>query len=159
MKKLLAITLVLGLAAAASAVPSMTVPTDVADGATASIVISSDDAVGYGAFIEMTDPAGLLSNPIIMAAAGPDASVTDPATLGVAGLWLFQAVSFNPSDPVVAGDHFSIDYTAMDDNSLVTVTLYDFDANPIQVAQIQNTPEPLTLGLLGLGGLFLRRRK
>jgi len=39
-----------------------------------------------------------------------------------------------------------------------TVQLYDGDGN-LKAAQDVTTPEPITIGLLGLGAMFLRRRK
>jgi hypothetical protein len=160
MKKLSVLILVLGLATTASAVPSLVgVPTEVADGTSATITITSGDADPYGALINMESAAAALGNLAIFPAAGPDASILDPVQLDVPGFWLFEAVSFNVADPVVAGDHFTFDYTALDGSSVVTLTLFDFDLNVISSHQIQNTPEPMTLGLLGLGGLFLRRRK
>jgi hypothetical protein len=41
----------------------------------------------------------------------------------------------------------------------VTVLLYDGDGVLLDTQVIHQIPEPMTLGLLGLGGLFLRRRK
>jgi hypothetical protein len=41
----------------------------------------------------------------------------------------------------------------------VTLTLFDVDLNVLDSQVIHQVPEPMTLALLGLGGLFLRRRK
>jgi hypothetical protein len=160
MKKLLALTLVLGLATVASAVITITpISADVPDGTSVTIVISSDNPDPYGMFLEMTDPAGTLGNAILLPAAGADGVILDPVALGVPGTWMFQALSFNIAAPIIAGDHFTIDYTANDGQSLVGITVYDFDFVQIGRIEMQNTPEPMTLGLLGLGGLFLRRRR
>ena len=159
MKKVLALTLVLGLAAVASATVTMTVPAEVENGMTDTIVITSDDASNYGGYIVITDMvAGTFTNIQILPGTGPDADAED-LSADYPGWWFFQALSTNPEVPVVPGDHFTIDYTANDDFSLVLIELYDFSENLTGTAEIQNTPEPLTLGLLGLGGLFLRRRK
>jgi hypothetical protein len=41
----------------------------------------------------------------------------------------------------------------------VILTLFDVDLNVQDVVTIHQVPEPMTFALLGLGGLFLRRRK
>jgi len=41
----------------------------------------------------------------------------------------------------------------------VVLTLFDADLGVLDSQQIHQIPEPLTFALLGLGGLFLRRRK
>lgn len=41
----------------------------------------------------------------------------------------------------------------------VTLTLMDLDLNVLDTQVIHQIPEPMTMVLLGLGGLFLRRRK
>lgn len=161
MKKLLILTLVLGLTSVASAAISWDLTAqDVPEGTSITITISSDNTDPYGAFVNMEDPAGAIGALQIMAEAGDQASWTDDVALGVPGYFLAQA---NASDPgnwtIVAGAHFTLDYTALDAVSPVTITLLDFNAAPIDAVTVQNTPEPMTLGLLGLGGLFLRRRK
>ena len=159
MKKFLAVLLVLGLAGSASAVVSMSVPSEVAIGTTSTLVVSSDSVDNYGGYIVITDMvAGTFTNIQILPGTGPDADAED-LSADYPGWWFFQALITNPEVPVVPGDHFTIDYTANDDFSLVLIELYDFSENLTGTAEIQNTPEPLTLGLLGLGGLFLRRRK
>ena len=41
----------------------------------------------------------------------------------------------------------------------VEVVLYDSSGTPVDSFIVHQTPEPMTIALLGLGGLFLRRRK
>ncbi len=60
-------------------------------------------------------------------------------------------------------DNIVLTCTGIHDVKLTLVNIYDDGTgNPVFTpydTQIIHTPEPMTLGLLGLGGLFLRRRK
>jgi MYXO-CTERM domain-containing protein len=161
MKKVLAITLVLGLAAVANATVSMTVPAEVEMGASGTIIVASDTGnVAFGGYVVVTDvAAGALGNGQILPASG-DTGFWEDITADYPGWWFVQNGTSNPDlNPISDGDWFTIDYTALDETSLVAIELYDFDENLIGTASVQNTPEPMTLGLLGLGGLFLRRRR
>jgi hypothetical protein len=162
MKKVLVLTLVLGLAAVANATVTLSSSAlDVPMGTSVTLTVSSDTASSYGGYIALTDlVAGAFGQMSILPGSGPDAAIEDEAIYpGYEGVWYFSAASFNPSDPIIAGDHFQIDYTAQDGSSLVAIQLWDFSEAVVQTINLQNTPEPMTLGLLGLGGLFLRRRK
>jgi len=160
MKKLLVLTLVLGLATVATATITVDpLAASVENGSSITISISSDNDASYGRFLIIDNLAGTLSNQVLLSAAGPAGLVMDDVELGAPGTFMFQALSFDVPSTVVPGLHFTVDYTANDDSSLVTIAVLDFDFNPVGSIEIQNTPEPMTLGLLGLGGLFLRRRK
>jgi len=73
---------------------------------------------------------------------------TPPATVFPAGSTLINAIDFHCEGP---GD--------------VLVSLYSIDLDTgaltgvLDTVVIHQIPEPMTIGLLGLGGLFLRRRK
>ncbi|MFA5422467.1 MAG: PEP-CTERM sorting domain-containing protein [Phycisphaerae bacterium] len=58
---------------------------------------------------------------------------------------------------VEAGAWFSIDYTgAVGD----VIDIYDYAVSAVTpIGSVTVTPEPMTIALLGLGGLLLRRRK
>jgi hypothetical protein len=159
MKKLLAITLVLGLASAASAVTVTPSASEVVKGDTISIVVSNDTAGGYVNWLQLADMAGAsLTNVALTGDAGNLASLDD--AYADTGWWLFTVAGAPGLEPVPNADHIIGTYTALDDSSLVDLILYAEDgATAISSISIQNTPEPMTLGLLGLGGLFLRRRK
>ena len=161
MKKLLVLTLVLGLTSAASAAVSWdAISQDVAMGETITITISSDNTAPYGGFVSMQDAAAAaIGDLVVFPGAGDAGGWTTPDLVGAPGYWMHEAKTFNAQNPdIVAGEQFSFSYTALDDSSLVMVDLLDFGAAELARVQIQNTPEPMTLGLLGLGGLFLRRR-
>lgn len=159
MKKLLAITLVLGLASAASAVTVTPAATEVAMGDSISIVVSNDSDAGYIRWLQLADTVNAsLTNVGVTGQAG-DLAVLDETYAGD-GWWLFTVAGNPGSQPVPNADHVLGTYTALDESTLVDLVLYAEDGvTAISTVSIQNTPEPMTLGLLGLGGLFLRRRK
>jgi len=158
MKKLLAIALVLGLAGIANAAVSLYPGgmVDVLPGDTITISVVSSDTNPYGAWLELTDNGvGSFGSLVKLPAAGADASTDDSWYP-----WLFfDAVTFNPEAPIIAGAHFTIDFTAGQVEGYATLGLFTVDETPIESLRINVVPEPMTLGLLGLGGLFLRRRK
>jgi len=158
MKKLLALALVLGLAGAAHAVISLSPDaTTINIGDTVTVSVVSDSSSSYGAWLEPVDNGkGTFGDLMILSAAGADAS-KDSSFLP---WWLFEAKSFNPDAPVQPGAHFTIDFTGTAEGE-ATLNLWDFDAaNVLATSTITVLiPEPLTVSLLGLGGLFLRRRR
>jgi hypothetical protein len=117
----------------------------------------SDTDGAYGGWLDLTQKLdGSWGELQILAAAGADASkdfTFDP-------WWSFEAKSFNPEAPIVPGAHFTVDFTAGQELGDVVIGLYAFDGvTLLEEATITVVPEPMTLGLLGLGGLFLRRRR
>jgi hypothetical protein len=159
MKKLLALVLVLGIASSASAVSSIAsdvLSIDWTLGEVATITISSDNADNYGGWLGIDGGPGDVGVMTILAAAGPQASaVASPQW------YKFAALSTDPADPVLAGEQFTVPVMGAGDvDGTIIVSLYDFAGTGlIQSVEIASVPEPMTMGLLGLGGLFLRRRK
>jgi len=158
MKKLLAIVLVLGVAGVANATYSMLGGSvDILPGATYTITV--DGLAGsYGGWLELEDGgAGAFGDLQIFSNAGPDAFKE-----WWDGWWYFESLTFNPDSPIIAGPQFAIAFTAGGDSVIgksATVGLYTREEVPLGSLTINVIPEPMTLGLLGLGGLFLRRRR
>jgi len=158
MKKLLVLTLVLGLSGIASAAVSLSPSeTSVDLGATVTISVVSDTTDAYGGWLDLGQKLdGSWGDLQILGAAGADAS----KDFGFDPWWSFEAKSFNPDAPIEAGAQFTVDFTAGQTEGDVVIGLYAFDGTTLlQEATIHVVPEPMTLGLLGLGGLFLRRRR
>ena len=161
MKKLLVLMLVLGVASMASAALTFTADTvTVATGATVGVGINSDIGgaawVGYVGYVPGN---AVVSGVVATAAAGPDAVVT-ASPFGYAGYYKLEPLDFTPPSDILAGVQFNATVSGL---TVGTYTVYLM--SPWSSAGVQDTltvnviPEPMTIGLLGLGGLFLRRRK
>jgi hypothetical protein len=176
MKKLLAVLVVLSLASVANAGLTLSgVPQDP--------IMPSDIVILDISAADYTDPVALMGWIMIQGPGainatqetGWEASYAqniDPATLaeyipmladlgypGVVDIIEFEVKDLTEPFSAPAGtviDNLIFHCVAPGD---VTLTLSDIDLNVWEQVVIHQIPEPMTLGLLGLGGLFLRRRK
>ncbi|HDZ69066.1 MAG TPA: PEP-CTERM sorting domain-containing protein [Phycisphaerales bacterium] len=180
MKKLLILVLVLGLASAANAL-TVSISTDGVNPAGSSITVvpgqvvnlsivsdTSGAAGNYWTYLEMNLPsAGTLpvaGSFTINPNAGSMASVVDQGTPTFYDMLLTASDS---TGSVVAGKHFSLTLTispgaaidGSDDFDIWTLVPNDATYSTDDVLTVNIVPEPMTIALLGLGGLFLRRRK
>jgi hypothetical protein len=186
MKKLLVLVMVLGLVATANAglctlslTGTTTAPAEitVATGSITNIAVLSNDASPQGLLLELDDSAADAAGEMATystavgdwvytggndmgmtkyAAAGDMASIVDPVVETYPGL--FGLSGAGVTSPATTGKWFSINYQAAGLGDMY-ITLYTDAAAPIQTLIVHQTPEPITMTLLGLGGLFLRRRK
>jgi len=155
MKKMLMLVLVLGLASLASATnltwSTNSITIDVGD--TATLQLTADDAELYAAKWVGNDPSVIaeITSITALVAAGPDAVVTKDAE-GYTGWWTVQDLDFSPTVyEVLAGDQYDVVITGLSEG----VYTFDCDGDTLTVNVV---PEPMTMALLGLGGLFLRKR-
>jgi hypothetical protein len=171
MKKLLVLALVLSLATVANAALTLSVSdTELLESETAIISITGDGSQTPGAFF------------LGVGVGGPGSLLIDTATILYTGNASFLAmesglgetlgfnepyvnVSLNGVPPVGQENPpltgLLVDGIVLhcDGVGEVVISLYDGDGNFLDSKTITQTPEPITVGLLGLGALFLRRRK
>jgi hypothetical protein len=180
MKKLVVLMLVLGMMNVASASLVSIVP--IAPGAPGSATnpLHPSDFIT----IQVTTDAALISLDSVLTVVGPG-TITDGLKIATSASYGWDSTT--SSDPIIAAKEAEIgaaDFALAgpgvvgyyvlhcDGAGTVTVTLapgyvtvggsFDDGYNEPTVAgslDIYQTPEPMTLSLLGLGGLFLRRRK
>ena len=170
MKKLLILSLVLGIASLASAGLSLSV--DGADaGDTIELVPSdtiwigaaTDQEAGFAAYIIMTVPAtgswtgGNVVHDDNFPGAVPGWTYYGTGVDPAMDAWFYNG-SIATTDPFPVGIHAEVEFHC-DGPGDVIITLFDEGFNPVDTVTIIQTPEPATMGLLALGGLFLRRRK
>ena len=176
MKKLLILTLVLCLASAASAAHSLGGATTISNtgDTTAVVTISADTTNTTTSIVEDSEGAAVggvsgvstIASVVKTAAAGEQGLV---AAVNLYGLldyaFLVEAKDTSePFDSVATGVQFNVNLDraglglAVDDTFVIY--LYDEGYNSTFASHtVTVTPEPMTIALLGLGGLFLRRRK
>jgi hypothetical protein len=166
MKKLLVLTLVLGLASAANAV---LIDVDGQRGATAevpetgiaTITVVSEDAAAYlGYIILEAGGGGVLSAPEVLPGAGDLGSAVAYVDEPEWGLGFELTIAASPSGAIAAGDQVTLTYTGqLGDTAQISLFVDPEYGTPAASVGVTVVPEPMTVLLLGLGGLFLRRRK
>jgi len=168
MKKLLVLMLVLGMVSAANATLSIAGPPEINEGDTVSIGINNTSIVYYDlvylSFGYVSEGGFELSNPRLIYWPPPPGGLPSPSDPIDDVIW--YGLSLHPPAPtpgVQPGIWFTMDLTCMSAGVDVFVELWD-DAlgyeTPVDTLVIHQVPEPMTLALLGLSGLFvLRRRK
>ena len=164
MKKLLVLSLVLGMATLASATLEISMTAN-----------KTNLTVGEVATITVTGPAANWGGYIIVEDNGSIGALSSPADLQGVNLFSYSdyeeagwgfgyEITYADSTVggIAAGPQWTILFSS-DVEGTATVSLWDgagtFEAPEGGVLSFVVTPEPMTMALLGLGGLFLRRRK
>ena len=167
MRKLLILMLVLGVASLASATVVISGPTSVVAGSTYSYSLSNTDTANYGGYVYVDyagNPGGAMLSNVGMNTTNLTGALSLYDTTYLPDGFLFVAASGAGTTEVFAGEWFTFDMTIpagaqVDD--VFGIDILDLNWGLVQDPALAVTvvPEPMTLCLLGLGGLLLRRRK
>lgn len=174
MKKLLVLLLVLGVASSANAALTLVSsagnsldPTGVTFPNTTVISIYNDtEAPGQGLLTYLTiaaaDPGSwagtdVINVPPALGGTNTYYGVVDPG-IGLVDIWQSNLGVASTEDYGI-GNLASFDFMCTGEGDVTITMLADDLTTVIDSIRIAQVPEPITFALLGLGGLFLRRRK
>jgi hypothetical protein len=161
MKRTLIMVLVLAIVSTANAALSWSVSAIEVDPAVGAMVtINSSDALAYAEVWIEDIAGGVIGSIEALPSAGDASKVKDPAASGYEGYWTVEGADLNPDDGGMSdGAQYNVTLTGTVDQYCNTypVLLDIYGVN--EELSVHIIPEPITLALLGLGGLFLRRRK
>jgi hypothetical protein len=122
------------------------------------IVVGEDTSSWLGYLIVDAGGSGWLSNAEVLPGAGDLASAVAYIDEPDWGLGYELTAAASPTGSIAAGPRFTVDYSRGEGRQWTTISLYLDPEYEVPAAQVW-IPEPMTVMLLGLGGLFLRRRK
>lgn len=165
MRKILVLFFVLVMSSAANAtlitVDDMQGESFEVDLQTTITVVSEDTSSWLGYIIIEEGGAGTLENPIVLDAAGDLGAATAYTEEGWgAGYELSASMSPTGAPAIAVGSQFSFDYVgAVGDTATISLFVDPDFTTPVATVNVTVVPEPMTILLLSLGGLFLRRRR
>jgi hypothetical protein len=174
MKKFLVLLMIIGFVASANAAlvwtdaagDAIVGDLEVGLGSTVTVYLTSTQQGGYNLAWVGNDPGAAEVTDIVVAGDllaqgltngyGDKGTIDNPTTTGYPGWWGVSA-SDTTTMPV-AGIHYAVDITGMSvgEIGLDSDSYESWGDNDVLNVVV---PEPITIALMGLGGLFLRRRK
>jgi hypothetical protein len=162
MKKLLIFMLVLGMASAANAALTWSVSAITIDiDETVTVNLVADHATQYGAWMGASTPTiADITAVSILTAAGGESKYTEDYK-GYTGWWYLEAIDISEPFELTSGAQWDVTFIGQ------STGVQSFVADDYQAAggtvddmiDVTVVPEPTTIALLGLGGLFLLRRR
>ena len=164
MKKLLILMLVLGMTSAANAVITWSVDEvtiDITVDPTAVVQLVSDSGLSYTGVWVGADPSPLGVAEITSMTILPAALDGSAVPTAYAGWWQIEGLDFNPDDAIVVtpGNHFDVTITGLVEGTYTLGSDFYNTVGDNASLLVTVIPEPMTIALLGLGSLFLLRRR
>ncbi len=164
MKKLLILMLVLGMASVVNATTmswSEDAITISAINGTVVVQLIVDDAEPYVTKYVGYDPATVSLGSITMIHeiannAGDDETIQNPSQVAYPGWWSVRAADLSPPSDIQSGSQYSV---TIQGYAAGTFGLDSDDYGQNDVLEVTVIPEPMTVALLGLGSLFMLRRR
>jgi hypothetical protein len=163
MKKVVVLSLVLGLVSGANAALSLVGGTDPIEiGDTASIFVANSEGGAYTGWLSIANPptaAGLQSVEFT-----PEGNPSGSSTITqhpeyTDAQWIEFSVLSMPPAQIAAGNHLELTVVGLSEGT-TQLNLYGADGEQVVASVDLNViPEPMTIALLGLGGVFLLRRR
>jgi hypothetical protein len=164
MKKLLVLMLVLGMASVANATVlswSVDAVTIESLSGTAVVQLVADDGIGFVSpkwvgYTPATTSLGSITTITALPAAGGNAAIQNPTQSGWDGWWTVMSMDTETPFTVASGSQYSVTITGY---ATGTFGLASDSYGTNDTLEVTVLPEPMTVALLGLGGLFLLRRR
>jgi hypothetical protein len=160
MKKLLVLVLVPWMASGAGAALSLvggpTGPIQIGD--TTTVTVANSVKGAYSGWLSITDPLVADFGNLQFTAAGNPNGVSTTVSHPEYGAWIEFTVASVPPTQIVPGDHLQVAVVGLSEGT-TRLNLYGVDGEVVVASvDINVIPEPMTIALLGLGGLVLLRR-